>query len=273
MAQNQSSWRLDHFFDNKEGFTMKCDTYVILGTFYGIAVILDSTLGKKSKDYYELLGVKRTASEKEIKKAFRKLAVKYHPDKNKDDPKAAEETFIEIAKAYEVLSDKDKRRQYDQFGESAFENGGQGYGGQGFDFNFDDFFKGFDSHFEHHNTAHNGRGHFDDFDSFFNFDNLFDDDDFGGFGDDDDHFGGGNGFHYDFGGDDLFASMDDMFGDHHHHNFHQEVHNNHHQQAHQAHARAQTVHRQSQSSHSGGRSCKTVTQRVGNMVSTHTVCT
>ena len=67
------------------------------------------------KDYYSVLGINKSASPEEIKKAFRKLAVKYHPDRNPDN-KAAEERFKEISEAYEVLSDKDKRKKYDQFG-------------------------------------------------------------------------------------------------------------------------------------------------------------
>jgi curved DNA-binding protein len=67
------------------------------------------------KDYYKVLGVEKTASQEEIKKAYRKLAVKYHPDKNKGD-KAAEEKFKEISEAYNVLSDPEKRKQYDQLG-------------------------------------------------------------------------------------------------------------------------------------------------------------
>ena len=67
------------------------------------------------KDYYSLLGVNKSASPADIKKAFRKLAIKYHPDRNPDN-KAAEEKFKEISEAYEVLSDKDKRKKYDQFG-------------------------------------------------------------------------------------------------------------------------------------------------------------
>lgn len=72
-----------------------------------------------AKDYYGVLGVAKGASTDEIKKAYRKLALKYHPDKNPGDKKA-EETFKEITEAYAVLSDEDKRRQYDQFGEAGF---------------------------------------------------------------------------------------------------------------------------------------------------------
>lgn len=81
-----------------------------------------------AKDYYETLGIAKTASADEIKRAYRKLAVKYHPDKNPGD-KAAEEKFKEVSRAYEVLSDDKKRKQYDQFGPELFERtGGQGYG-------------------------------------------------------------------------------------------------------------------------------------------------
>jgi curved DNA-binding protein len=72
-----------------------------------------------AKDYYGTLGVKKDASAEEIKKAYRKLALKYHPDKNPDDKKA-EEKFKELTEAYAVLSDTEKRKQYDQFGESGF---------------------------------------------------------------------------------------------------------------------------------------------------------
>lgn len=72
-----------------------------------------------AKDYYAVLGVEKTASAEAIKKAYRKLAVKHHPDKNPGD-KAAEERFKEITEAYAVLSDAEKRRQYDQFGEAGF---------------------------------------------------------------------------------------------------------------------------------------------------------
>lgn len=85
-----------------------------------------------SKDYYEVLGVDRSADDATIKKAYRKLAMKYHPDRNPDD-KEAEEKFKEIGEAYEVLSDADKRAAYDRMGHEAFKNGGMnGAGGGGF---------------------------------------------------------------------------------------------------------------------------------------------
>ncbi len=84
------------------------------------------------RDYYEVLGVSRSASDDELKKAYRQLAKKYHPDTNPGD-KAAEAKFKEASEAYAVLSDADKRRQYDQFGHAAFD-GGAGGGAGGFDF-------------------------------------------------------------------------------------------------------------------------------------------
>lgn len=89
------------------------------------------------RDYYEVLGVSRDASEAELKKAYRQLAKKYHPDMHPGDAEA-EAKFKEASEAYGVLSDADKRRQYDQFGHAAFENGGTGAAG-GFDFDFSDF--------------------------------------------------------------------------------------------------------------------------------------
>ena len=80
------------------------------------------------RDFYEVLGVSKTASNDEIKKAYRKLAMKYHPDRNSDDPDA-EEKFKEASLAYEVLSDDSKRTSYDRMGHAAFENGMGGGGG------------------------------------------------------------------------------------------------------------------------------------------------
>ena len=106
----------------------------------------------EKRDYYEALGVEKGASDVEIKKAFKKMARKYHPDLNRDDPKTAEEKFKEINEAYEVLSDQKKKAQYDQFGHAAFDGnsgggaggfgGFSGQGGEGFGDIFDMFFGG-----------------------------------------------------------------------------------------------------------------------------------
>lgn len=100
------------------------------------------------RDYYEVLGVSKSASDAEIKSAFRKLAKKYHPDLNKDDPTAADK-FKEAQEAYEVLSDENKRKQYDQFGHAGVNNAAGGFGGSGFGFDASDIDLGdiFDSFF------------------------------------------------------------------------------------------------------------------------------
>lgn len=92
------------------------------------------------RDYYEILSISKAATAAEIKKAYRKKAIEFHPDKNPDD-KTAEAKFKEAAEAYEVLSDADKKARYDQFGHQAFENGGGGFGGGGM--NMDDIFSQF----------------------------------------------------------------------------------------------------------------------------------
>jgi molecular chaperone DnaJ len=95
------------------------------------------------RDFYEILGISRGASDDEIKKAYRKLAIKYHPDKNPND-KSAEDKFKEAAEAYEVLSDGDKRRRYDQFGHAGVGGAAGGGGAGGFGgMNMDDIFSQF----------------------------------------------------------------------------------------------------------------------------------
>lgn len=95
-------------------------------------------MAEQKRDYYEVLGVDRGADEATIKKAYRQLAKKYHPDANPGD-KEAEAKFKEASEAYAVLSDSEKRRQYDQFGHAAFEGGAGGAGAGGFDFSGMDF--------------------------------------------------------------------------------------------------------------------------------------
>ena len=104
------------------------------------------------RDYYEVLGVSKTADDSEIKKSYRKLAMKYHPDRNQGDAEA-EVKFKEASEAYAVLQDKEKRSAYDQFGHAAVD-GSSGQGGGGFDFSssafqdiFEDFFGGVSSFF------------------------------------------------------------------------------------------------------------------------------
>eukprot|EP00731_Ephydatia_muelleri_P022053 Em0014g644a len=155
------------------------------------------------EDYYKLLGVRKDASDKEIKKAFRKLAMKYHPDKNPGED--SRKTFEKIASAYDVLSDPDKRRQYDMTGSDSPQpptfdyNSFYGHGGgnaHAFKFNFDDIFSNvfgddddsfFHPHSHHPHNAHNFHHGMADHD---------DNKPFGGFG----GFGGfgdfGNAFHF-----------------------------------------------------------------------------
>jgi molecular chaperone DnaJ len=94
------------------------------------------------QDFYEILGISKSASKAEIKKAYRKMAIKYHPDKNPGDTNA-EESFKKAAEAYEVLSDENKKARYDQYGHAAFDGsqGGGGFGGGGM--NMDDIFSQF----------------------------------------------------------------------------------------------------------------------------------
>ncbi|XP_006896833.1 PREDICTED: dnaJ homolog subfamily B member 9-like [Elephantulus edwardii] len=159
-----------------------------------ICILMITELILASKSYYDILGVPESASERQIKKAFHKLAMKYQPDKNKSPD--AEAKFREIAEAYETLSDANRRKEYDTLGHSAFSDGkGPRSSGspfeQSFNFNFDDLFKDFGffgqnqntrskKHFENHfHTRQDGSSrqrHFQEF-SFGGrlFDDMFED--------------------------------------------------------------------------------------------------
>jgi len=216
---------------------MKVDMNIYFTSIYllclAVSILCD-------QDYYEILGVSKDASDRQIKKAFRKLAMKYHPDKNKD-PKA-EDKFREIAEAYEVLSDEKKRSEYDQFGKSAFKDSTHGGNHYGFNFNFDDFYKNFDEfssfRFKSSGSRNAHRNHAGSRTHAF-FDDLFSD-----FNDDD---------HYDEFGSffDSFGSQDSFFSSH----FKTDI----------------DTESQFFSSSSDGR-CKTVRQRVGNMYTQYTQC-
>ncbi|VEL27321.1 unnamed protein product [Protopolystoma xenopodis] len=128
---------------------------------------------KDDRDYYQILNVPTTASKREIKKAFRKLAIKFHPDKNKEPD--SEANFKKISEAYDVLSDNSKRKQYDAVGHESFiRSGGPGAGSSNH-FDMHNFFHSFD-HFLHHrmhenfHNSHSQNFHFD-------FKSLFDDED------------------------------------------------------------------------------------------------
>ena len=95
-------------------------------------------MAEQKRDYYEVLGVDKNADEEALKKAYRQLAKKYHPDVNPGN-KEAEAKFKEASEAYAVLSDPEKRRQYDQFGHAAFDGSGGAGGFGGFDFSGADF--------------------------------------------------------------------------------------------------------------------------------------
>lgn len=226
-------------------------------------------------NYYDVLGVKNDATDREIKKAFRRLALEYHPDKNKKPD--AEAKFREIAEAYDTLSDKEKRRKYDMFG-ADYEKGGTGgtngagqggfHQGAGFQFDFDEFFRGFDAfahahhkdphHFDHHHQQQQRQQqHYHQAGHSFNLEDLFADDD-----DDDDFFGSFGsigrrmfGEMHTFGGGDSFFGTHFGGGDHHSHHG-----------GHGGHA--------AQYSSAGGEGmrCVTVTKRVGNMVTTIREC-
>jgi len=202
--------------------------YVSKVIFLGLLCTLSVCQAKK--DYYKSLGVKKDASKADIKKAFKQLARKYHPDKNPDIDTT--DKFREIAEAYEVLGDKDKRRQYDKKGHNAWGSANSG-GFKPGNFNFEDLFKGFDDefykdmkmmkgHFTNHfgskKAPHEPAGGAYIFQDNLNFENLFD--------------------------SSMFERDMDMFGSS----------------------------EQMKVKVKGGRRCKTVSQKVGNMRTSFTQC-
>ncbi|KAI8772061.1 dnaJ subfamily B member 9 [Biomphalaria glabrata] len=237
-----------------------------------------------AEDYYKILGVKKGASDKEIRKAFRNLARKYHPDKNKE--KSAQEKFVKIAKAYEVLNDPEKRKKYDMYGDEDNAGGAGGSGGGFQHADFTQFFKQFDEamhnhqrgHHQRHQQANNRFHHFSSFGdggSFFDFDSLFNDAD-----EEEDMFGTFRGHRHanhgrNFNGGHFGGDMFDEFfhghnkysreqntGNHfHHHNMHHNMHHNFHHNMHQQHFNQRHQQR-----------CYQTTQRVGNQVFTYTQC-
>ncbi|XP_042367152.1 dnaJ homolog subfamily B member 9-like [Plectropomus leopardus] len=214
-----------------------------------VHVLLISEFILAKRDYYDILGVPRDASERMIKKAFHKLALKYHPDRNKGPD--AEAKFREIAEAYETLSDDKRRREYDQFGHGPSPGEGHGGSGGGYNFhqhyqsfNFDDIFKDFDTfgqqhqhHFHSHGQQTHQKRHFDGHfqahrESMNRQRRQFQQ---GGFG----------------GGlfDDMFEDLEKMFS-----------------------FNAHGSRTDSRFHGSGKQHCRTVTQRRGNMVTTFTDC-
>lgn len=204
---------------------------------FAVCILMITELILAKKDYYDILGVPKDATDRQIKKAFHRLAMKYHPDKNKSPN--AEVKFREVAEAYETLSDDFKRSEYDQFGSAYFSRETQSQhkpgSNQPFSFNFDDMFKDFNIYSQNRHARH--RRHFDEHSRFHkespNRHKR--------------HFQGG------FGGgifDDMFDDMERMFTFERH-----------------------TKQTESKFHGPSKQHCRTVTQRRGNMVTTYTDCT
>jgi len=200
-----------------------------------------ATAGDQPRNYYKSLGVQPTATDKQIKKAFRQLALKYHPDKSSEP--GAEAKFREIAEAYEVLRDPTKRRQYDQMGHANFSRNSGHRPSQP---NFDDLFKDFDDLFKEFG---NMEGHFKQH-----------------FGSHKMHHESGGGS-FDFGQDIRFEELFDSPFTHGFDMFSSDGHN----MEDLGHINLKGRMRR-ESSFSSSQSCRTVTQQIGNIVTTYTQC-
>ncbi|XP_029010594.1 dnaJ homolog subfamily B member 9a [Betta splendens] len=206
---------------------------------YALCILMITELILAKKDYYDILGVPKDATERQIKKAFHKLAMKYHPDKNRSPD--AEVKFRGIAEAYETLSDETRRKEYDQLGDNFefFTGDAQGRHRQTvhqpFNFNFNDIFKDFDIYSQNRHARQ--RRHFDEHSRSHR----------------DSHSRHKRHFQGCFGGrafDDMFDDVEKMF------TFDRHT-------------------KQTENSFHGAskQHCRTVTQRRGNMVTTYTDCT
>lgn len=206
---------------------------------FAVCILMITELILAKKDYYDILGVPKDATERQIKKAFHRLAMKYHPDKNRSPD--AEVRFREIAEAYETLSDETRRRDYDQYSDTAsyFTGETQGRHRQGghqpFSFNFDDILKDFDIYSQNRHARH--RRHFNEHSRTHKESHSRHKR----------HFQGG------FGArtfDDIFDDIERMFTFEEH-----------------------TKQTENRFHGASKQHCRTVTQRRGNMVSTYTDCT
>lgn len=225
---------------------------------------------RTDRDLYETLGVKRDATKHEIHKAFRQLAKKYHPDKNKEE--GAQDEFIKIFKAYETLSDEKKRKEYDERGKQGSSNGWQTNGMN--DFDMHEFFKQYEDqlhkhaqYFGHHHHYHQQQNYNHDRFSFHgvNLDDLFhdiDEDEFPSFGRLFDEFADhGDHVHHSSDLDGSFGDGNSFFGSH----FPSQIHYALHQYQHE-----QSVH--SSGGDRAGYPCHTITKQVNGMMMTQTSC-
>lgn len=238
-----------------------------------ITMVLADSNSHINQDYYNVLGVKKDATKHEIHKAFRQLAKKYHPDKNKE--KGAQDEFIKIFKAYETLSDEKKRKEYDERSKSPDHGPTDAWQGNMNDFDMNEFFKQYEDqfvrhaqhfgqHYQHHQNSHHEKFSFHGV----NLDDLFhdiDEDELSSFGR---HFymHGNNHDHFHNRMDGSFGDGASFFGTH----FPSKIHDTIHQyiDVNEYYQHNQNHHRSS----GGSYSCHTTTRNVNGMVMTQTSC-